>query len=85
MNIVTDFHVLPIAGCQMVLGVDWLKTFDALTLSYKDQMIKVTKGGRTWEIQGTQLEDMKMVKAEAMDKTLFQAVKGWVLLCATRV
>jgi len=32
-------------GCQMVLGVDWPKTFDVLTLSYKDQKVKVVKNG----------------------------------------
>jgi len=35
-EIVIDFHILPIGGCQMVLGVDWLQTLDELTLNFKN-------------------------------------------------
>jgi len=66
-NIVTDFHVLPIGGCQMVLGVDWLKTFDAVTLSYKYQKVRVSQAGKNWEFQGVQGGDSEMVQAELMD------------------
>ena len=41
VDIVTDFHILPIRGCQMVLGVDWLQTLDEMTLSFKDQSVRI--------------------------------------------
>ena len=43
VEIVTDFHILPIGGCQMILGVDWLQTLDEMTLNFKNQKVKVTK------------------------------------------
>ena len=35
MDIVTVFHIFPINGCQMVLGVDWLQTLDEMTFNFK--------------------------------------------------
>jgi len=51
-HIITDFHVLSIGGCQMILGVDWPKTFDTVTLSYKDHKIRLSKAGKSWKFQG---------------------------------
>jgi len=76
-EIVTDFHILPIGGC--VLGVDWLQTLDEMTINFKNQNVKVTKEGRTWELAGDSDNDMEVVTARLMDKTLYQAAKGWVI------
>jgi len=56
-----------------------LKTFDTLTLSYEYQKVKVVKNGKTWEFQGVQSGDMEMVQVELMDKTMYQAAKGWII------
>ena len=79
LEIVTDFHVLPIGGCQMVLGVDWLQTLDEVTVNFKKRRVKITKNDNYWELQGVHPNDMEVVSARVMDKTLYQSTKGWVL------
>ena len=83
-NIVTDFHILPIGGCQMVLGVDWLQTLDELTLNFKNQSVKFSTGGRVWELKGVQAGAVELVQADIMDKTLFQTAKGGFSMSAIK-
>jgi len=39
----------------MVLGMEWFHTLDALTLDFKQQRVRCTKGKKTWEMEFTQL------------------------------
>ena len=78
-DIITDFHILSIGGCQMVLGVDWLQTLDEMTFSYKNQSVRIVKGNNSWELQGVQSRQLELVQAEIMDRSLYQCYKGWVL------
>jgi len=41
--------------------------------------VRLSKGGGTWEFKGVQAEAVELVQAEAMDSTLFQVAKGWVI------
>jgi len=70
VEIVADFHILPFGGCQMVFGVDWLQILDEMTLSFKEQRVKITKEGRTWEFTGIQSNALELVLAELMDRTM---------------
>ena len=79
LEIVTDFHVLPIGGCQMVLGVDWLQSLDELTVNFKKKRVKITRNNQSWELQGVLPNDMEIVSARVMEKTLYQSTKGWVM------
>ena len=76
----TDFHILPIGACQTVLGVDWLQTLDEMTLSYKDQSVKISKGGKAWEFKGVHANKMELVTASVMDKVVLQSAKGWLYM-----
>jgi len=60
----------------MVLGVDWLQTLDERTLSFKNQSVRRSKEGGTWEFRGVQAGAMEMVQIEEMDRTMFQIAKG---------
>jgi len=79
LEIVTDFHVLPIGGCQMVLGIDWLQTLDEMIVNFKERKVKIIKDSHSWELQGVSSNAMELVSAKAMEKTLYQSAKGWVL------
>ena len=46
LEIITDFHVLPIGGCQIVVGVDWLQTLDELTMNFKEKKVNHKRGPR---------------------------------------
>ena len=84
VDIVTDFHILPIGGCQMVLGVDWLQTVDEMTFSYKNQSVRISWGDNIWELQGIQAGRLELVQVEAVDRSLYQCCKGWVLYICSK-
>ena len=63
----------------MVLGVDWLQTLDELTMNFKEKKVKITKEDHSWELQGVQPNDIEVVSAKVLERTLYQSAKGWVL------
>jgi len=63
----------------MVLGVEWLRNFDDVTLSYKDQKVKLLSQDKVWKFQGISTGEMELVQAESMDKSVYQSVKGWIV------
>jgi len=62
VELTTDLHLLPIGGYQIVLGVDWLLTLDEMFLNYKDQIVRISKGGRAWTLKGVQSKSMQIVE-----------------------
>nr|TKS04638.1 hypothetical protein D5086_0000141070 [Populus alba] len=42
-----DFFVLPVAACQVVLGVQWLETLGPIKTDYKKLIMLFKKGGQT--------------------------------------
>jgi len=83
-DIKADFHILPIGSNQMVLGVEWLQNFESVTLSYKDQKVKLSTDGKVWEFQGIQAGEIELVQAESMDKSVYQSNKGWVIYVCSK-
>lgn len=47
-----DLYVLPIAGANIVLGVQWLKTLGPMLTDYGTMTIKFFYGGQLIELQG---------------------------------
>ena len=68
----------------MVLRVKWLQNFEYVTLSYKDQNVKLSTEGKVWEFQGIQAGEMELVQAESMDKSVYQSTKGWVMYVCSK-
>lgn len=47
-----EFHVLPLGGVDLVLGVQWLKSLDPVLTDYMDLTMKFMNQGRIVELQG---------------------------------
>jgi len=60
----------------MLLGIDWLQNLDEMTFSFKDQRVKFMKEGKTWEFTGIPSQNLKLVPAKRMDKTMYQPRVG---------
>ena len=66
----SSFNQLPIGGCQLPIGgVDWLQTLDEMSLRFKDQYVRISKEGKTWELYGTKPKPMEVVQAQVRTGT----------------
>ena len=84
-DIVADFHILPIGGCQMVLGVEWMHTLDEVSLNFQFQKVRLVKGDKQWVLKGIHLGSMELVHEGVMDKTMCQMAKGWIMYACSKV
>jgi hypothetical protein len=52
ITITTDYYVLPVAACQVVLGVQWLETLGPVETDYKQLTMTFRIGGVRHTLQG---------------------------------
>ena len=50
--LIADYYVLPVAACQVVLGVQWLTTLGPIEMDYSRLTMTFTKGGKTCTFHG---------------------------------
>ena len=50
--VTADYYVLPVAACQVVLGVQWLATLGPIETDYTRLTMSFKKGGVPYKIQG---------------------------------
>ena len=63
----------------MVLGVEWMQQLDEMFVNFKEQLVRFSKEGKTWELKGVKPKTMEVVSASTMDKAIYQNAKGWVI------
>ena len=57
----TDFHVLPLCGADVVLGVQWLKTLGPVLTDYGALTMKFITGGKLIELEGDREKEVEQV------------------------
>ena len=50
-SINADFYVLPVASCQVVLGVQWLETLGPMKIDYKKLNMQFNHKGQPYTFQ----------------------------------
>ena len=51
-SITTNYYVLPVVACQLVLGVQWLKILGSIETNYKELTMTFKVGGDFHTFQG---------------------------------
>ncbi|KAK8470062.1 hypothetical protein PHAVU_004G050550 [Phaseolus vulgaris] len=65
-TITTDFFVLPIAACPIVLGVQWLKTLGPIEIDFQNLTLGFHHAGSAHKLQGLQGSDLTALKANEL-------------------
>nr|GFB97632.1 transposon Ty3-G Gag-Pol polyprotein [Tanacetum cinerariifolium] len=60
-TISTDFWVLPIAACLVVLGVQWLKTLGPIEVDYEKLTLGFKLAGATHTLQGLKATELQAI------------------------
>ncbi|XP_074352895.1 uncharacterized protein LOC141692051 [Apium graveolens] len=74
-KITTDFFVLPIAACPLVLGVQWLKTLGPVEIDFQNFTMGFRQGGTTHKLQGLQGTELTAFKPSEL-----MGMQGFALL-----
>ncbi|KAJ0885707.1 putative nucleotidyltransferase, Ribonuclease H [Helianthus annuus] len=65
-TITTDFFVLPIAACPIVLGVQWLKTLGPIEIDFQNLTLGFRLAGSTHKLQGLKGSDLTALKTNEL-------------------
>lgn len=68
----TDFHddfmIIPLGGCDMVFGIQWLETLGPITWDFKKLEMKFILGNKKIQLLGIQKGSVREVKATRVHK-----------------
>ncbi|KAJ0836439.1 putative nucleotidyltransferase, Ribonuclease H [Helianthus annuus] len=62
-NVTTDFFVLPVAACSIVLGVQWLKTLGPIEIDFQNLTLGFKLAGSSHKLQGLRQTDISTLKS----------------------
>ena len=65
-----DFHILPLCGADVVLGVQWLKTLGPVLTDYTSLNMKFIMGGKLIELKGDREKDLEQVTPSQLCRLL---------------
>ena len=57
-TVTTDYYILPVIACQLVLGVQWLETLGPIEMDFKRLTMSYKKNGGTCTLQGLKQADI---------------------------
>lgn len=70
-SVTTDYYILPVAACQLVLGVQWLETLGPIQTDYKQLTMTFQVGAVTHTFQG-----LRRTSTEALKEKEFHSLQG---------
>nr|GFA10821.1 transposon Ty3-G Gag-Pol polyprotein [Tanacetum cinerariifolium] len=65
-TILTDFWVLPVSSCPVVLGVQWLKTLGPVEIDYQKLTFGFKLAGATHTLQGRKATELQAIPANEL-------------------
>lgn len=65
-----DFYILPISGCEIILGASWLKSLGDILWNFENMIMKFSMDGREYQLQGELQPHTTVVSCKAMTRLL---------------
>ena len=80
-NITTKLFLLTLGGCDVVLGVDWLRSLGTIQWNFIELFMKFTMKGQELTLQGLKKPEQRIVEEQNLNKTTLAEGKGiWLQL-----
>ncbi|GKD16868.1 reverse transcriptase, partial [Tanacetum coccineum] len=71
-NFVTDVMILPLGGCEMVLGIEWLATLRKIQCDFKNLVMEFVVNGQRCVLRGTTQSALKWMQGRYVSSSLSQ-------------
>ena len=68
----TDVMLLPLGGCELVLGVQWLSTLGTISWNFQELTMKFAYGGQKVLLRGTHQSELAWMSGKQMSKMVSQ-------------
>lgn len=65
-----DFYILPVSGCEIVLGASWLKVLGDILWNFEKMTMKFQVNGRDYQLQGGVDSQTTVVSSKALSRLL---------------
>lgn len=82
-NFIADFMVIPLNGCDVVLGVQWLQTLGPITWDFQKLTMRFEVDQRRVVLHGIHKEFVRAVKAAKLNKIREETMQ-LSMLCVTQ-
>ncbi|GJY66965.1 retrotransposon-related protein [Tanacetum coccineum] len=69
---VTDVMILPLGGCEMVLGIQWLATLEKIQCDFKNLVMEFVINGQKCVLRGTTQSVLKWMQGRHVSSSLSQ-------------
>jgi hypothetical protein len=66
------YHMFSIdmGGCDIVLGVEWLRTLGPILMDFKELTMKFTQQGQQYKFQGFTTNSLEIISSHRMENLL---------------
>lgn len=78
-NLQTSFYLLQLAGCDMVLGIQWLQTLGSITWDFSKLVMTFVHKVKHVNLKGLKLKPSRVVESHKMSKYTTNKGKGILL------
>ncbi|XP_020258301.1 uncharacterized protein LOC109834681 [Asparagus officinalis] len=83
VNIQVNLLVMPMGGSQIVLGADWMKTLEDITLNFQKLQVTFLSDGIKRTLQGEIPGEMQLVNEKSIAKSVREHGQGFLIqLCS---
>ncbi|XP_021809329.1 uncharacterized protein LOC110752877 [Prunus avium] len=77
-SLTSNFKLLPVAGCDLLLGVEWLETLGLIEWDFKNKIMRFHLGEHSYCLTGIQRSPITAIDAKLMAHTLLAEQEGFL-------
>lgn len=79
----SDMLLLPLGGCEMVLGIQWLSILGDIKCNFKDLKMEFVYNGAKVILRGTKQEPVQWIEGKGTSKKMVNQVGTSMAMCVS--
>jgi hypothetical protein len=75
-NLKSHMFSIDMGGCDIVLGVEWLRTLGPILMDFKELTMQFNQEGQQYKFQGIIVDSLEIISSHRMEKLLKKGHSG---------